>query len=196
MNGRRPPVAGRGVTDGVMLAPGGGRRIAGGTLDATVKMTIDHPALTSSFEIVVAPGWDVGAHVHAEGEEVFYVVEGELDILAFEPLDRSVPDWHAWESASGRRYLRGGPGSFMFVPPGVPHAFANLTDTAVRMFFQSSVAGGHENYFDDLVQLLRRTGGRPDPGEAAELRSRYGIEQITPIAGGPAPISPPAGAGR
>lgn len=195
MTGRRPPVAGRVVTDGVMLGPGGGRRIAGGTLDATVKMTIDYPALTSSFEIVVAPGWDVGAHVHAEGEEVFYVVEGELDILAFEPLDRSVPDWHAWESASGRRYLRGGPGSFMFVPPGVPHAFANLTDTAVRMFFQSSVAGGHENYFDDLVLLLRRTGGRPDPAEAAELRSRYGIEQITPIAGGLASSSP-AEAGR
>ncbi len=196
MTGLHPPTAGRAAPDGVMLPPGRGRRIVGGTLDATVKMTVDHPALTSSFEIVVAPGWDVGAHVHAEGEEVFYVVEGELDILAFEPVDRSVPDWHAWESVSGRRFLRGGPGSFMFVPPGVPHAFANLTDTAVRMFFQSSVPGGHENYFDDLVLLLQRTGGRPDPAEAAELRSRYGIEQITPLAGGPASISPPAGVGR
>ncbi len=196
MTGPHPPAAGRLVTDGVVLPPGGGRRIAGGNLDATVKMTAGHPALTSSFEITVAPGWDVGAHVHAEGEEIFYVVEGQLDVLAFEPADRSVPDWHAWESASGQRYFRGGPGSFMFVPPRVPHAFANLTDTTVKMFFQSSVPGGHENYFDDLVQLLQRTGGRPDPAEAAELRSRYGIEQITPISGGPPPISPSAEVGR
>ena len=171
------------MSEGVLLEPGAGRRIVGGTLDVTVKMTTDHPALTSSFEVVVRPGWDVGAHVHSHGEEVFYVVEGELDILAFEPLDRSLPDWHEWESASGQRYFRGGPGSFMFVPENTPHAFGNQTDRPVKMFFQSSVPGGHERYFDELAQLLERTGGRPDPGEASELRARWDIEQLTPIAG-------------
>jgi oxalate decarboxylase/phosphoglucose isomerase-like protein (cupin superfamily) len=66
----------------------------------------------------------VGAHVHSRGEEVFLVLEGEIDLLAFEPADRSVGDWHDWMSASGRRFLRGGPGAFMHVPAGVPHAFA------------------------------------------------------------------------
>jgi quercetin dioxygenase-like cupin family protein len=163
-----------------MLPPGAGRRIVGGGLDATVKVGSDQ-ALLSTFEVVLPPGYDVGAHVHAHGEEVFYVVEGELDLLAFEPIDRSVPDWHLWESVSGDRYLHGGPGAFMFVPENVPHAFSNLTKKPTRIFFQSSVPGGHENYFDELAALLRRSDGKPDPKDISELRRRYDIEQITPL---------------
>ena len=50
---------------------------------------------------------------------------------------------------------------------------------AVKVFFQSSVPGGHENYFDDLMALLQRTSGRPEPDEVASLRTQYDIEQIT-----------------
>jgi oxalate decarboxylase/phosphoglucose isomerase-like protein (cupin superfamily) len=173
------------MTDGIMLGPGEGRRIVGGALDATVKSTMDAPALTSSFEMVIPAGYDVGAHVHAHGEEVFYVVEGELDLLAFEPLDRDHPDWHQWESSAGRRFMHGGPGAFMFVPENTPHAFANTTRRPVRMFFQSSVPGGHENYFDELMRLLRRSDGKPHPKDVAALRRRYDIEQLTPLSAGP-----------
>lgn len=169
-----------GMSEGVVLPPGGGRRILGGRLDATVKMTADYPAATSSFEVVVTPGWDVGAHVHAIGEEIFYVVEGELDVLAFEPVERT-DDWHQWTSPTGQTFVTGGPGAFMFVPPGVPHAFGNSTDKPVKMFFQSSVPGGHENYFDELMALLEQSDGRPDPASVAELRARYDIEQITAL---------------
>lgn len=171
----------------LMLPPGGGRRIVGGALDATVKMTSDYPALTSSFEMVIPPGYDVGAHVHAQGEEVFYIVEGELDLLAFEPLDRTQPDWHLWESRSGQRFIHGGAGAFMFVPESTPHAFANRTGKPVKMFFQSSVPGGHENYFDELMLLLHRSDGRPDAKDVVALRKRYDIEQLTPLTAGPAP---------
>jgi len=172
------------MPEGVMLPPAAGRRIVGGGLDATVKMTTGYPALTSTFEIVVRPGWDVGAHVHSQGEEIFYVVEGQLDVLAFEPLDRAVADWHEWESASGQRYLRGGPGAFLFVPPNTPHAFGNSTNRPVIAFFQSSVPGGHENYFDELMQLLQSTDGKPDQLDVAELRARYDIEQLTTMNAG------------
>jgi oxalate decarboxylase/phosphoglucose isomerase-like protein (cupin superfamily) len=172
---------------GLMLPPGGGRRILGGALDATIKITSDYPALTSSFEMVIPPGYDVGAHVHARGEEVFYIVEGELDLLAFEPLDRTQPDWHQWESLAGQRFMHGGPGAFMFVPAGTPHAFANPTGKPAKMFFQSSVPGGHENYLNELMLLLRRSAGRPDPKDVSALRRRYEIEQLTPLAGAPPP---------
>jgi quercetin dioxygenase-like cupin family protein len=172
------------MTDGIMLLPGQGRRIAGGALDATVKSTMSTPALTSTFEMIIPPGYDVGAHVHTHGEEIFYIVEGELDLLAFEPLDRGQPDWHEWQSPSGQRCLRGGPGAFMFVPENTPHAFANTTGRPVKMFFQSSVPGGHENYFDELMAVLRRSDGRPDPGDIEQLRRRYGIEQLTPLSAG------------
>lgn len=173
------------MSGGMLLPQGAGRRIVGGGINATVKSTTDLPALTSTFELIIRPGWDVSAPVHGEGEEIFYVVEGELDVLAFEPVDRSLPDWHQWTSADGERYLRGGPGAFMFVPPNVPHAFGNRTDQPVKLVFQSSVPGGHENYFDELMQLLSDSEGKPDPSEVAALRTRYDIEQLTPIDPGP-----------
>jgi quercetin dioxygenase-like cupin family protein len=166
-------------SNGVVLESGDGRRIVGGSLDATVKMTLDYPALTSTFEVVIGPGFDVGAHVHDLGEEIFYIVEGELDLFACEPIDRTVADWHDWESASGERPRRVGPGGFMFVPQGTPHAFGNPTESHTKVLFQSSVPGGHENYFDELFAILRESSGKPNPDVIAELRTRYHIEQLT-----------------
>ena len=169
------------MSAGVVHPPGGGRRIVGGSLDATVKMTGEYPALTSTFEIVIGPGFDVGAHVHAIDEEIFYVIEGELDVLAFEPIDRAVGDWHRWESPTGHRFVTGGPGAFMFVPPGIPHAFSNSSGKPVKVFFQSSVPGGHENYFDELMAIMEASKGQPDADTVADLRARYDIEQITAL---------------
>ncbi len=167
---------------GVVLPARAGERIVGGAIDATLKAAMGGAVGTSSFEMVVPAGYDVGAHRHREGEEVFFVLDGELDLLAFEPVDRSLPDWHEWVSGSGQRYLRGGPGAFMHVPVGVPHAFSNPSHHAVRMFFQSSAPGGHENYFRELAEMLR-TGG-PDEARISALRERYDIEPITALRGG------------
>ena len=85
-----------------MLGPGEGRRIRGGALEATLKVPGGPGAITSTFEIVVRPGYDVGAHVHTHGEELFYIVSGTLDILAFEPVERTPEDWHSWVATDGR----------------------------------------------------------------------------------------------
>jgi len=170
----------------VMLPPEGGQLIAGGAVHARLLVAHDHPSYASTFEMTVAPGFDVGAHVHGNGEEMFYVIDGELDVLCFEPADRSLPDWHAWTSASGQKFLHGLPGSFLYVPPGVPHAFANRTDRPVTLFFQSSVAGGHENYFTELGALLVDSDGHPDPAAIKQLEASYGTEQLTAMRpGGP-----------
>jgi uncharacterized RmlC-like cupin family protein len=167
--------------DGIVLPPGGGEPIRG--MSATLKAAMGDHVSMSSFELVIPPGADVGAHVHARGEEVFFVLEGRLDVLAFEPVDRTVRDWHSWVSASGQRFLSGGPGAFMHVPTGTPHAFANTSGADARVFFQSSVPGGHENYFRKLADLLQR-GGSPDQEAIAALRQEYDIQQITDMRAG------------
>jgi uncharacterized RmlC-like cupin family protein len=169
------------MTDGVMLPPGGGRLISGGGLQATLKVAASHPAFASSFEVVLPPGYDAGAHVHVHGEEVFYVVSGRLDVFAFEPADRSGEDWHEWRTPAGQQFLSGGPGAFMYVPPGTPHGFANTSDEDTTIFFQSSAPGGHDNYFDELAALLRDSPGRPSQEAITDLRTRYDIEQLTPL---------------
>jgi oxalate decarboxylase/phosphoglucose isomerase-like protein (cupin superfamily) len=163
------------MTDGLVLAAGAGRRIQGASM--TLKVGAGQSAAWSAFEAEVGPGFDVGAHLHRQAEELFYILDGELDLLAFEPRVRTAGDWQRWESASGARIARGGPGSAMFVPAGCPHAFANPASTPARMLFLVSPPG-HENYLDEIGELLRR-GGPPDPAAIAEVRARHDIEQLT-----------------
>ncbi len=111
------------MTDGLVLSPGTGQLIR--SAGVTLKVGAEQSRIWSVLEANVAPGFDVGAHVHREAEELFYILEGELDLLAFEPRIRTAGGWSSWESDSGAKVVRGGPGSVMLVPPGCPHAFAN-----------------------------------------------------------------------
>ncbi|MFC5721432.1 cupin domain-containing protein [Streptomyces gamaensis] len=168
------------VPEGLVVPPGEGRTLVTAAQQVTFKVTGEHSRAASSFEVLVPPGFDVGAHAHSRSEELFYVLEGELDILAFEPLVRTRDSWREWESASGQRLVRAEPGTVIVVPPGCPHAFANPTGEPARMFFQASPPPDHERYFEELFEILR-SGPQVDQEAVAELRARYDIEQITPL---------------
>ncbi|MFC4587037.1 cupin domain-containing protein [Sphaerisporangium corydalis] len=166
------------VADGVTLRPSEGPRLALGPMTVTYKVTGGRSAVASTFEVVVPPGWDVGAHVHDHGEEIFYVLEGELDLLAFAPAAPRSGDWQSWTSRSGETVVRGGPGSLAFVPPGCPHAFSNPGTRPARMLFQAAPAG-HEHYFEELAEILAEVP--PDDRAIEALRFRHGITQLTPL---------------
>ncbi|MGS2586029.1 cupin domain-containing protein [Streptomyces hebeiensis] len=166
-------------TEGLIVPPGGGTTVRTPAQQVTFKVTGEHSTVSSSFEVVVPPGFDVGAHRHAHSEELFYILDGELDVLAFEPRVRT-EDWRHWESESGLTVVRAMPGTVIVVPPGCPHAFANRADAPARMFFQSSPPSDHERYFEELLDILK-DGAAPDPEAIADLRLRYDIEQITPL---------------
>jgi oxalate decarboxylase/phosphoglucose isomerase-like protein (cupin superfamily) len=136
------------MADGLVLPPGAGRRIGGTGM--TLKLGASQSDRWSAFEAEVSPGFDVGAHRHAEAEEIFYVLAGELDLLAFEPRVQASGDWTSWESADGATVVRGGPGSLMFVPAGCPHAFTNPGTEAARMLF--------------LIHVVRPRAARNGPG--------------------------------
>jgi oxalate decarboxylase/phosphoglucose isomerase-like protein (cupin superfamily) len=88
------------------------------------------------FEVVdIGPGFDVGAHLHRNAQELFYALEGQLDLPAFEPRLRTPGNWQSWQSHTGATVARGGPGSMMYVPRGCPHAFANPGPGPARMIF-------------------------------------------------------------
>ena len=96
------------MTDGLLLPPGGGRRIQ----TMTLKVAAEQSKIWSAFEAEVAPGFDVGAHLHHHAEEVFYVLEGELDLLAFQPAAKASGDLRTWESTTGTTVFRGRAGEF------------------------------------------------------------------------------------
>ncbi len=168
------------MTDGLVLPPGAGHLIR--TAGMTLKVGAERSRAWSMFEAVVPQGFDVGAHLHGQAEELFYILEGELDLLAFEPRIKTAGDWRAWESQAGARVVRGGPGSVMFVPPGCPHAFANPGPAPARMLFQVAPPG-HEHYLEELAGLLAHPQP-PDQAAIVALRARHDIVQLTPMIAG------------
>jgi mannose-6-phosphate isomerase-like protein (cupin superfamily) len=165
------------MADGFVLPRESGRRIRGSGM--LVKVGDDQSKHWSAFEVQVPPGFDVGAHLHRDAEELFYILEGELELLAFEPRVRTKENWRAWESKTGAKVVRGGEGSAMFVPSGCPHAFMNPGTALARMLFFVAPPG-HEHYQDEIGELLSH-GGPPDPATISRLRARYDIEQLTPL---------------
>jgi mannose-6-phosphate isomerase-like protein (cupin superfamily) len=176
--------------DGLIVPPGQGRKLITKAQEVTFKVTGADGSSTSCFEVIVPPGFDVGAHVHQRAEEFFYVLEGELDLLAFEPVKRTEDDWKDWESPAGDRVVRAGPGSCMFVPPGCPHAFTNPTDEPTRMLFQQTPSPDHERYFEEIVEIFS-SGSSVDSGAVQRMRDRYDVRQITPLRYGPPRDSDP-----
>ncbi|QKW10542.1 cupin domain-containing protein [Streptomyces sp. NA04227] len=167
------------MTD-LILPAGAGRKLITPAQEVTFKATKAMGSAVSIFEVVVPPGFDVGAHVHGRSQEFFYVLEGELDLLAFEPAERTADSWHRWRSVSGQRVVRAAEGGCMFVPSGIPHAFRNPTDKPVRMLFQSYPSPDHEDYFEEIAEIWSR-GTTVDSAAVEEMRARYDVSQITPL---------------
>jgi len=179
--------------NGLIVPPGLGRKLITKAQEVTFKVTGASGSHVSTFEVVVPPGFDVGAHTHSRAEEFFYILEGELDLLAFEPVERTGDRWQDWGSPEGARAVRAGAGSCMFVPPGCPHAFTNPTGEPARMLFQSSPAPDHERYFEEIVEIFS-AGSQVDPQAVRRLRERYDVNQITPLRYGPPTLPKPVGA--
>ena len=172
-------------TAGSIVHPGEGRLLSGGSVEATIKVAGGRGVTATTFEVTIAPGFDVGAHYHTHREELFFVVEGTLDMMAFEPAERPEADWRSWVAADQSTFVRGKPGTLMHVPPGVPHAIANHSDSPVTVLFQSAPEG-HEEFMEELLTLLRESS-TPDPAAISDLRRRHGIVQLTDLS---TPIEP------
>jgi quercetin dioxygenase-like cupin family protein len=166
--------------NGIVVPPGGGRTLITPAQEITFKVTGADGSSASVFEVVVPPGFDVGAHLHQHSEELFCVLEGELEIFAFEPEHYTAADWTNWESAAGDRPVRATAGSVAFVPQGCPHAFANRTSAPARVLFTVVPSPHHEAYFEQLAGIFAAPGA-PDPEAIERLRRDYDITQFTPL---------------
>lgn len=181
---------------GLYVPAGAGKRLRSAAHEVVFKVTGAHSTAASSFEVLVPPGFDVGAHLHHRSEELFYVVEGTLEVLAFEPTERA-GHWSEWVASDGRRSIHAAPGDVLFVPPGCPHAFRNVSDRPAKMFFQAAPPPDHEGYFDGLIEIFGRAADGPVDSRAVKaLRDRYDIEQITELSFSPTDGRSPVNASR
>lgn len=102
-------------------------------------------------EIRDVPGGGVPPHVHSREDEIFQVMEGEVEFLA-----------------DGRTFVAG-PGSVVFAPRGQVHSFTPRTPCRLIV---SMTPAGIEDMFHALA-ALPPTAGPPD---IVAVCARHGIE--------------------
>ena len=140
--------------------PGDGKKVvtlAGRPM--TFLLTGEDTTHTSMFDCVLPPASSVGLHVHRVHEEAFYMLEGECE----------------WQV--GGQLVRARPGTFVFIPPGVPHSITNASDKPARMLLTISPPG-YEHFFEELEKLVTHDGPTDAHG-IASLAKRYNTEQLS-----------------
>ena len=163
------------MTDiGVVLLPGQGRRIltagtgSSAVSESVVKATAaDTRGAYALQERTVPAGqpW-VQPHVHHATEEAFIILEGEL---AFQL------EGHLVEKAAA--------GSFVLVPRGAAHTFANPGGVPTRALLLFSPPG-LEGFFEELAGLRQAApGGQVTPAAIAALAARYQTEYLNAMDG-------------
>jgi quercetin dioxygenase-like cupin family protein len=144
--------------EAIVLGPGEGELLSAGESSVTIKAdgatTDGRLALSDS---VLAPGFPGPVpHYHREMFDLFFVLEGTVEFRL------------------GEETRSAGPGTFVLVPPGVVHAFANRSERPARML-NLFLPGGLEGYLRELVAL----GGPPEPEVMARLAARYDFVRAT-----------------
>jgi mannose-6-phosphate isomerase-like protein (cupin superfamily) len=129
----------------VILQPGEGERIAAGASTAVMKATAETTGGAFSISEATFPAGMNGPppHAHSYTTDTFYVLEGTLHMTV------------------GDSEIDASAGSYILVPPGVVHTFANISGESVR-FLNISAPGGLENYLRDLANAMR-FGTTPGP---------------------------------
>jgi mannose-6-phosphate isomerase-like protein (cupin superfamily) len=103
----------------VVVAPGQGHRI--GNVEFLAR-TSESPRFNFGI-IEIAAGRMLEEHVHAEEDDAFYILAGELTFTF------------------GGEQAHAPPGTFVLVPPGVEHGFRNDGTEPVRMINIHAPAG-------------------------------------------------------
>jgi quercetin dioxygenase-like cupin family protein len=145
----------------VIRMPGEGKQVSLAGQPMVFLVTGEHTRHTSMFDWTLPSGFATGLHVHRVQEETFYVLEGECE----------------WQIGEQRVCAKAG--TYVFIPPGVPHNIANASDQPARMLMTVSPPG-HEHYFEELVKIAAR-GGPSDADAIGSLRKRYDTDQLSAL---------------
>jgi mannose-6-phosphate isomerase-like protein (cupin superfamily) len=116
-----------GVERAVLVRAGEGHRVANVEF---LARSADTPRFNFSI-ITKEPGDGPPLHVHPEEDDAFYILEGEVVVIVEDDE------------------IRVGPGTFVLVPPGVPHTFANRSQEVARIINVHAPAGFDLRLEDD-----------------------------------------------
>ena len=102
-----------------------------------LKVLLSTEATGGSISVLmgyIKPGEGPGDHVHFNREEMFFIIEGTIELTV------------------GGQTTTAGPGTIVFIPRNVVHRFKNVGDTTGCML-DWSLPGGHDQYFKAISDL-------------------------------------------
>ncbi|BCX04982.1 MAG: hypothetical protein KatS3mg053_2920 [Candidatus Roseilinea sp.] len=114
------------------------------------------------IEDVVAPGGEPPPHFHENEDEAYYILEGEMNVTV------------------GEETFHAAPGTFVFLPRGIPHHWKIVGSNLVR-FLAWFVPGGVEGFFLEMGEPARAQtpppppAGPPDMAKIVQTAGKYGI---------------------
>lgn len=155
------------VTIPTILRPGEGQTIqgpAGGPLTFKVRGSQTVGRLTA-FENVIAVGDGPPLHTHANEDETWSILEGELRFKVGGDISRAPA------------------GSFVFVPRGTPHCFQNIGQQPARILVLFTPSG-MEAFFDRFAKL-------PEGADIPKAFREIGAEMGMVVVGPPLAVSDP-----
>ena len=140
----------------VILHSGEGQSVKIGTSSCTFKLTgKDTHGHFGLFEYTLEPETEgPSPHIHKRMTEIFYVVEGELELI----LDR--------------QKITAKSGTLMSVPENTPHGFSNRSAKRAKFLIMFCPADSREQYFIGLAEL-KKNGRQPSREELLELMERF-----------------------
>jgi quercetin dioxygenase-like cupin family protein len=142
-----------------VLGPSDGRAGLLGSMG--VRFMLDGNETRGGFSLVEHPipphALAAPLHRHSREDEYSFVLEGQVGALL------------------GDEIVYGKPGDLIFKPRGQWHTFWNAEDEPARVLEMISPAG-FERYFEEMVDLLERSAGPPDPRELGAIAARHGLE--------------------
>lgn len=121
------------------------------------------------IEVRAGPGMAIPVHYHDTETEGFYVADGAITLLV------------------GDEEVMARPGSFVFAPPGVEHAFRFESEGTMVLLFTRGT--GHEGLFRAIGEPARQRiipglpEQMPDPEEMAEVAAGFGTRIVGPPLG-------------
>ena len=142
------------------LKSGEGHKFQIGGDEITLKAArINAADAFSLIEYVGAPQPGPPPHVHRAFDELWYILEGEVDMTV------------------GGRVLRAQAGSVYVVPRGTAHTFQVVGPSRARWIGIFS-PGRYVELLEELGKIVPRDGP-PDPAQIAKLFAKYDTEIVS-----------------